>query len=170
MMKPNFEAFFRDLGKNVKGGAETVRDYAKVKYSLSRENGEIDQLIKELGKLAYESYLKGEDIPEKEFKLLCSAIDEGYSAVGDLKKEELRILGKEECPNCGKGLDKAYEFCPFCGAAIARGEDEKDEKEEAAQPCDCGCDPSCCGEDGGDCCCCDCCEEEPESSEPSDNA
>lgn len=115
-----FEDILRDVGRTVKGSAENVRDYAKVKYNLTRENGEITTLLEELGRMAYEAKKSGEPIPEHEYALICEALDEGYATVENLRDEQNKILGRIECPACRRMIDRGYEFCPHCGAPIGK--------------------------------------------------
>lgn len=87
----------------------------KNRIHVMRKGNERD--CRDIGKMIYLKYKKGEEIDEQYLEL-CEAIAERERAVAEAKEEIARIRGLEVCPNCAKHIESDVVFCPRCGAKI----------------------------------------------------
>jgi ribosomal protein L40E len=82
---------------------------------IKKEELEINEAIKEVGKIYYESYRN-----EDHYKLLpiCNMIDESYKIIGICEKQIMLLKGIQICQNCKATLDLESLFCKKCGTKL----------------------------------------------------
>ncbi len=115
-------AFFDNLSKKV---ADTARiaakksgdmiEVAKLNSSINGEEDKIDKMLKEIGRMIYSSYQKG-DASAAGFAAQCEQIKGYESNVADLRKKIQDVKGVKNCTTCGAELDMEMMFCSKCGS------------------------------------------------------
>lgn len=132
-----FMAFFEKLGKKIGDAAEAAGDKAKdfaeitkLNNSISAEKKEIDRLIVELGKWAFEAEKSN---PESPVAIQCSKILESKKNIESFQEKieeiksgpdleapvpEVENLEIVTCKNCGAIVPEGSKFCPECGTPV----------------------------------------------------
>ena len=89
----------------------------------------------EIGKIVFERYASGTAEYDNEILAMCEEIQEKLGEVAALNKDAADRRGKKICPTCGKEVDKAFQFCPFCGAEcpVEQEEAEEETQEDGAE-------------------------------------
>lgn len=97
--------------------AEETVEITKIKsqINLMERNNERD--YKDIGKMIYERYKKGE-VVDAEYIELCEAIAEREESIQKSKEEIAALKGLEVCPKCDAHLEMGANFCPKCGAKL----------------------------------------------------
>lgn len=125
--------FFEELGeaitktaREIGGRAEVLYGTQKLKNKISGEEGQIQKIMEELGKVLYRRYREGVPLDDLQ-RRLCEQIDQRMTRIEQYKEEMAGVRSKKVCPSCGTVVDQDAAFCHHCGAACTTKE-----KEEAA--------------------------------------
>lgn len=105
---------------------EQTVEVQKLKSQIHLMERGNDRDYKDIGKIIYDKFKKGEDV-DAAFTELCEAIAEREEAILQAKKEIAQLKGLDVCPNCEAHLEVDAKFCPNCGAKV--DEDEVGEAE-----------------------------------------
>lgn len=127
--------FFGNLGKIISEKAEVVSkktgevvdvvtkkteeavEMTKIKSQIGTMERNNERDYKDIGKMIYERYKKGE-VVDAEFIELCEAISEREESIRKAKEEIAGLKGLEVCPKCDAHLEMGANFCPKCGAKL----------------------------------------------------
>ena len=94
--------------------ASELMDNTKLNVKIYDLNGEIDLLLKEIGRSVYLTHT-GVEVDTDEIDMKLELIDQKYADIQAIKNE---LAGKKpcvKCPNCGKDCNKTDIFCSACG-------------------------------------------------------
>jgi len=114
-------SLFNKKGKgstqNLQGNkwAKNSSEEAKLEEKINQEKFEINESIKEIGKIYYESYRNNS---HDRLVPICNMIDESYRVIGICEKQILLLKGIQVCPNCKATLDLESVFCNKCGTKL----------------------------------------------------
>lgn len=97
--------------------AEETVEITKIKSRISTMERSNERDYKDIGKMIYEKYKKGEPT-EDEFVELCEAIAERNAGICDAREEIAHLKGMDVCPQCEAHLESGVKFCPKCGAQV----------------------------------------------------
>lgn len=112
---------------------EEAVEMTKIKSQISTMERNNERDFKDIGKMIYERYKKGE-VVDAEFIELCESIAEREDSIRKSKEEIAGLKGLEVCPSCDAHLDADANFCPKCGAKLeeeveqSTGEDSFEEE------------------------------------------
>ena len=87
----------------------------KSQISLMERNNERD--YKDIGKIVYDRFKKGEEL-EEAFVELCEAISAREASIEELKVEIAEVKGLDVCGKCGEHIEPSAQYCPKCGAKV----------------------------------------------------
>lgn len=107
---------------------EQTVEIQKLKSQMHVMERNNDRDYKDIGKMIYDKFKKGEDV-DAAFIELCEAIAERETSIEEAKKEIAQLKGLEVCPNCDAHLEPDAKFCPNCGAKV---DEEENDANEAA--------------------------------------
>ena len=96
----------------------------KSQISIMERNNERD--FKDIGKIIYDKYKKGEEL-EDSIVELCEALAAREATIEETKEEIAKTKGFDVCGKCGQHVEPSATFCPKCGAKMddeAEFEDE----------------------------------------------
>lgn len=99
--------------KRAKGG--NSNEEVKLEEKINKEKFEINEAMREIGKIYYESYRN--DSHDK-LTPICNMIDESYRIVNVCEKQILLLKGIQICPSCKATLDLESLFCNKCGTKL----------------------------------------------------
>lgn len=105
---------------------EQTVEMTKIKSQISTMERNNERDFKDIGKMIYERYKKGE-VVEDEFIELCESISEREDSIRKSKEEIAGLKGLEVCQKCDAHLEAGANFCPKCGTKL---------DEEAQEPAD----------------------------------
>lgn len=100
---------------NKRTKSSSGNEEAKLEEKMNKERFEINEAMREIGKLYYESYRNNSHdklIP------ICNMIDESYRIINVCEKQILLLKGIQICPNCKATLDLESLFCNKCGTKL----------------------------------------------------
>lgn len=97
--------------------AEETVEVTKIKSRIGTMERSNERDYKDIGKMIYEKYKKGEPVGD-EFAELCEAISEREASISEAKEEIAHLKGMDVCPQCEAHLEAGMTFCPKCGAKI----------------------------------------------------
>ena len=97
--------------------AEETVEITKIKSQIGTMERNNERDYKDIGKMIYERYKKGE-VVDGEFIELCEAISEREDSIRKAKEEIAGLKGLEVCPKCDARLEAGVNFCPKCGAKL----------------------------------------------------
>ena len=107
------------ISKKTEEAVETTK--IKSQISTMERNNERD--LKDIGKMIYERYKKGE-VVDAEFIELCESISEREESIRKSKEEIAGLKGLDVCPQCDAHLEAGANFCPKCGAKLGEEVEE----------------------------------------------
>jgi uncharacterized paraquat-inducible protein A len=107
--------------------AEQTVEITKIKSQISTMQRNNQRDFKDIGKIVYEKYKKGEAV-DAEYIELCESISEREDSISKSKEEIAALKGLEVCPKCNFHMDEDAAYCPKCGEKVA--EEKKTENEE----------------------------------------
>ncbi len=120
--------FFENLKEKLSAAADyTVRktteitEVTKLHLELKSQNGKLNTLFADLGKLTYCSEKNGTDNAEKIAKTV-ERIDAQKDKIAELQAQLAKSQGKVVCPACEAQCGSASAFCPVCGAKLPKTE------------------------------------------------
>ena len=97
--------------------AEETVEITKIKSQIGTMERNNERDYKDIGKMIYEQYKKGEAVDDA-FIELCEAISEREDSIRKAKEEIAKLKGLEVCPKCEARLEAGVNFCPKCGASL----------------------------------------------------
>lgn len=113
----NFENFTKKVTETAKAAARKsgdIYEVTKLSMAIGLEEDRIDNVYTQIGKIAYDSFQKGEgsfDIFKEKFDII-----KGYETnINDMKQKILEMKGLKVCPVCGAELDVDSSYCSKCG-------------------------------------------------------
>lgn len=128
-MKKYFESIKKTIDKGViTVGVKSANmlESNKIKGYISTLEDQKEQMIKEMGKKAYEMYVHDSlDLEKiKESCLKISSIDEKIEEkekeLENIQKEEEEILGEKKAVcECGSPIPEGAKFCTNCGKKVS---------------------------------------------------
>ena len=95
--------------------AKGVSEEIKLEEKINQEKIEINEAIKQIGKIYYESYRNNSHdklIP------ICNMMDESYRIISVCEKQILLLKGIQICQNCKAKLDLESIYCNKCGTKL----------------------------------------------------
>ena len=107
--------------------AEQTVEITKIKSQNITKQRNNQRDFKDIGKIVYEKYKKGEVVDEAYIEL-CEAISEREESISKSKEEIAAWKGLEVCPKCNSHMDADAAYCPKCGEKVE--EAKKSENEE----------------------------------------
>lgn len=128
-------SFFEDLKKIVSEKAPVVKqktgevvdvvvkkteqtvEIQKIKGQISTMERNNERDFKDIGKIVYEMFKKGEGADEAYIEL-CDAIAAREEVIAQSKQEIAKLKGLDVCEKCGKHLDSDAKFCQECGTKV----------------------------------------------------
>lgn len=96
---------------------EQTIEVQKIKSQIHVMRRSNDRDFKDIGKMIYHKYKKGEEV-EEQYKELCEAIEERENCIVEAKAEIAKIKGLDVCPNCEAPLAVGAKYCQKCGTEI----------------------------------------------------
>ena len=96
---------------------EQTVEVQKLKSQIHVMERSNDRDYKDIGKMIYDRFKKGE-IVEEAMVELCEAIAEREESIEKTKREIAQIKGFDVCPSCDSHLEPNMKFCPKCGAQV----------------------------------------------------
>lgn len=112
-----------DLGETAAPAARYVGqragelvDTAKLNIQIFDRNSEINDLLRRMGKVMYDTHLGKE--PTDDVTELLRQADEAYAQVADLKAKVAALRQGKTCPACGALCARDDRFCKECGAGF----------------------------------------------------
>ncbi len=102
-----------------KKAGETV-EITKIKSQISTMERNNERDYKDIGKMIYEKYKKGE-VVDSEFVEFCEVISEREDRICKAKEEIAKVKGLDICPKCDASFEEGTNFCPKCGANLDGG-------------------------------------------------
>lgn len=120
--------------KGITQKASTMTGLARVQSRLKEEEKQLDESLRELGRMFYDNY--NEDTKAK-FPEMAQQIETLYRQISDDKIEMVFLKGKKVCPNCGDELELEVAHCPSCGFNVSdvKGPVRREEAPKAAMFC-----------------------------------
>lgn len=100
---------------------EEAVEITKIKSQINTMKRYNERDFKDIGKMIYERYKKGE-VVDGDFVELCEAVAEREECIHKSKREIATLKGLNLCPKCDAPMDVDSVFCPKCGAKM---EEEK---------------------------------------------
>ena len=97
--------------------AEETVEITKIKSQISTMERNNERDYKDIGKMIYEKYKKGEEI-DGEYVELCEVISEREDRICKAKEEIAKVKGLEVCPQCEARFEAGTYFCPKCGVNL----------------------------------------------------
>ncbi len=92
-------------------------DVAKLNVQLFDLNGELGEVLKQLGQVMYDTHRgaagAGENVPQ-----LLSRADELSARVAELKDRIAALRLSSVCPACGASCGREDQFCRCCGQKL----------------------------------------------------
>lgn len=103
---------------NISKKSSEIIEVNKMNFSISKREGEIEELYEKLGRYVYKQ-LKGEhSINPIDLEGYISRIDFLKKDVETLEKLVLNIQNIKYCPRCKVEFDEDISYCPLCGKYI----------------------------------------------------
>jgi len=158
----NLGKVMNETAKKAIKASGDVLELTKTSLNIKFDEAKRDSMLKEIGKLVYNTYKDSPDSITDDILEFCKCIDEIEESISTQKVKVAGLQNKKYCCDCGLVICKTVNYCHSCGAK--QPEIPKDEcccGCEDEDPCDCGCqdgEPCDCGDDGddsADSCCCD---------------
>lgn len=91
-------------------------DAAKLNIQIFDRNSELNDLLRRMGQVMYDTHLGRE--PAEDVTQLLTQADETAAQVADLKAKAAALRQGKACPGCGALCARDDKFCKECGAAL----------------------------------------------------
>lgn len=127
-----FENLTKKVTETAKAAARKSGDIVevtKLNMNISSEEDKIKKVYTDIGKTVYESFDKGEEIPDN-FKELCEKVRVHFKNIEEMKEKILELKSVKICPSCEAELDADVAFCPKCGTKQEMPKKEEENKED----------------------------------------
>ena len=92
-------------------------DVAKLNVQLFDLNGELNEVLRQLGQVMYDTHRGREEDGEKITALLERA-DDLTGRITELKDRIAALRQSKTCPACGAACGKDDQFCRWCGGSL----------------------------------------------------
>ena len=102
-------------------------DVAKLNMRIFDLNGEINDLLKSIGRMVYDTH-RGAEPDAASLAPLLSQIDEKHEAITQLKQRIRLLKNVRSCPDCGCACGREDKFCKACGRPLCakrRGQEDR---------------------------------------------
>jgi len=113
-----------NIGRKVAEAAQMVTkksgeliEVGKINVNISSEEDKIRKYYEQIGKLVYNLYTSGEDLPS-EIADICVKIRTSEETIKELKQKLLELKNMKACENCGANVEKTAVYCSKCGAKL----------------------------------------------------
>ncbi len=93
-------------------------DQAKLNYAINSNEGKIEDIFAEVGKIVYDEYKNG-DIYNAEITEKLKTVDMLAEEIDELKVKIALLKKSVICPDCGAYNANSNEFCSKCGAELS---------------------------------------------------
>lgn len=103
-----------DTAKAAAKKSGEIVEVTKLNMSISAEEDKIEKSYSTIGKVVYEAFAAGKEIPV-EFHEVCIKLMESLKNIEDMKEKVLELKDLKTCPNCNAELEIEVAFCPKCG-------------------------------------------------------
>lgn len=135
--------FFENLSKTFTKTADKVAkrtdEFISVQKVKSKKNSlenQMNSTYREIGKIVFAEYAKGNPLSEDLAKL-CEKIKKYQKEIDICKSEIADIKGVKVCDSCGSPIPEEADYCMKCGNPKPADDDVEDaEFENAADPDD----------------------------------
>lgn len=107
---------------------EQTVEVQKIKSKISTMERSNEKDYKEIGKIIYDRFKKGEGV-DGEFVELCDAIAEREAEIAKAKEEIAGLKGLDVCPKCASHIEPEAKFCPRCGWKVEEASAEAETEE-----------------------------------------
>ena len=97
--------------------AEQTMEVTKIKSQIRTMERNNQRDYKDIGKMIYERYKKGEEV-DADMRELCEAISEREEEICKSKEEIAALKGMEVCQKCHAHVDTSSRYCQKCGAKL----------------------------------------------------
>ena len=97
--------------------ASQMVDVAKLNVQLFDLNGELNEVLRQLGQVMYDTHRGREEDGEKITALLERA-DDLTGRITELKDRIAALRQSKTCPACGAACGKDDQFCRRCGGSL----------------------------------------------------
>ena len=111
-----------ETAKNAIKKSNELVEVAKINIAIGEAQSNIDNLLKDIGKVIYDAYKEGEYFVE-EISSKCMEIDEIADSIDDLRNKLSQLKNIKICSQCEKENERDAYFCSRCGYRM------KDEEE-----------------------------------------
>jgi ribosomal protein L40E len=91
-----------------------IVEVTKLNMSISAEEDKIAKSYAIIGKVVYDAFAAGKDIP-LEFHEVCLKVLESFKSIEEMKTKVLELKDLKTCPKCNTELEIDVAFCPKCG-------------------------------------------------------
>ena len=125
------EKIFYDIKNKVAETAKSaikksneIVEITKLNFTIGDLQGQIDKMLKDIGKMIYDAYTEG-DVFSEEITAKCEEIDKKSEEIAELKKKLQELKNIKICPNCNKENEADASFCSKCGNQIATEDEEE---------------------------------------------
>ncbi len=112
-----------DLGETAAPAARYVGqragelvDAAKLNIQIFDQNAAVNDLLRRMGKVMYDTHLGQE--PSEDVSALLAQADEAYASLADLKAKVAAVRQGRTCPACGALCARDDRFCRSCGGQL----------------------------------------------------
>ena len=92
-------------------------DVAKLNVQLFDLNGEYNDLLRQLGRVMYDTH-KGQVAESAQVTELLARTDEKAGKIAELKSRIADMKQSQTCPACGAPCGKNDKFCRACGGKL----------------------------------------------------
>ncbi|MBR4099288.1 MAG: zinc ribbon domain-containing protein [Clostridium sp.] len=92
-------------------------DVAKLNVQLFDLNGELSEVLRELGQLMYNAHL-GQGSNGDAVDALLSRADDLSDRIAEIKTRIAALRHSQTCPYCGAACGKEDKFCRVCGREL----------------------------------------------------
>ena len=109
--------FAKKVGQTAKAVAKKssgIAEITKLNMNISTEEDKVSKAYSYIGKVVYDAFQAGEDMPES-FREQCVKLQESKVSIEKMKTKILELKNSKICPGCNEKLELDVAFCPKCG-------------------------------------------------------
>ncbi len=108
----------KELAQAAGRKATDVKDLAKMKLAIAKNEHAMEATLEAIGRLYYDSRREGATLDEETVNELFTQMDELTAANADLQASVDANLNKKSCPECHAANPEDAAFCNKCGAKL----------------------------------------------------